>query len=71
MEIIFLSGEKNVMGHFVGFFEGAPSKNPAKCPIICFAREQKKIISRTFNISGTLSSYSVVIKKIPVFNKCN
>ncbi len=30
----------------------APSKNPAKWPIICFARE--KIISRTFKISGAL-----------------
>jgi hypothetical protein len=30
----------------------ASSKNPAKCPIICFAR--KKIISQTFKISGTL-----------------
>jgi hypothetical protein len=29
----------------------APSKNSAKCPIICFARE-KKIISRAFKISG-------------------
>jgi hypothetical protein len=32
----------------------APFKNPAQCPIICFAREKKKIISRTFKISGTL-----------------
>ncbi len=31
----------------------APSKNPAKCPIICFARE-KKLISGPFKISGTL-----------------
>jgi hypothetical protein len=31
----------------------APSKNPAKCPIICFACE-KKIISQTFKISITL-----------------
>ncbi len=32
----------------------APSKNPAKCPIICFARE-KKIISRTFKIIITIN----------------
>jgi hypothetical protein len=30
-----------------------PPKDPAKCPIICFTRE-KKIISLTFKISGTL-----------------
>jgi hypothetical protein len=54
------------MGHFLGFFAlryaqdnlgvkkvAAPSKNPAKCPIICFAQE-KKIISQTFKISSTL-----------------
>ncbi len=31
----------------------APSKNPSKCPIMCFAREipAKKLISRTFRIS--------------------
>jgi hypothetical protein len=31
----------------------APSKKPSKCPIICFAGE-KKLISRTFKISGAL-----------------
>ncbi len=31
----------------------APSKNPKKCPIICFAPD-KKIISRTIKIRGTL-----------------
>jgi hypothetical protein len=31
----------------------APSKNPAKCPITCFAPD-KKIISRSFKIRGTL-----------------
>jgi hypothetical protein len=31
----------------------APLKNPAKCLIICFARE-KKTISRIFKIIGTL-----------------
>jgi hypothetical protein len=31
----------------------APLKNPAKCPITCFACE-KKIISRTSKISGTV-----------------
>jgi hypothetical protein len=31
----------------------APSKNPSNCPIMSFAR-QKKIISRTFQISSTL-----------------
>ncbi len=30
-----------------------PSKNPKKCPIICFAPD-KKIISITFNIRGAL-----------------
>jgi hypothetical protein len=66
LEIIFLSGAKHMMGHFLGFFEffyaqdnlgvkkvSAPSKNPKKCPIICFAHE-KKLISRTFKISGAL-----------------
>jgi hypothetical protein len=32
----------------------APSKNPLKCPIICFVRE-KKIISWTFKSSSTLT----------------
>jgi hypothetical protein len=32
----------------------APSKNPMKCPIICFAPDKKKLISRTFKIRGTL-----------------
>ncbi len=36
-----------------GAFRGAPSKNPKKCPIICFA-PAKKIISRTFKIRGAL-----------------
>jgi hypothetical protein len=31
----------------------APSKNPKKCPILCFAPD-KKIISRTFKIRGAL-----------------
>ncbi len=31
----------------------APWKNPSKCPIMCFAREKKKI-SRTLRISGIL-----------------
>ncbi len=31
----------------------APSKNPKKCPIICFAPD-KKIISRTLKIRGAL-----------------
>ncbi len=31
----------------------APSKNPKKCPIICFASDIKKI-SRTYKIRGTL-----------------
>jgi hypothetical protein len=48
----------------------APSKNPAKCPIICFARE-KKLISRTFKISGTLivktSLWRNIIEKMSVF----
>ncbi len=30
-----------------------PSKNPKKCPFICFAPD-KNIISRTFNIRGAL-----------------
>jgi hypothetical protein len=30
----------------------APSKNPSKCPILCFAFETK-ILSWTFKISGT------------------
>ncbi len=47
------------MGHFAGFFEGvkkvvAPSINPKKCPIICFAPDKKKTISRTFKIRGAL-----------------
>jgi hypothetical protein len=72
LEIIFLSGAKHIIRHFLGFFEGvstyaqdnigvkkvsAPSKNSAKYPVICFARE-KIIISRTFKISGAL----IVIK---------
>jgi hypothetical protein len=37
----------------------APLKNPAKCPIICFACE-KKIISRTLKISGAFIVILVV-----------
>jgi hypothetical protein len=60
----FLSGAKNIMGHFLEFFEGAstfltPSKNPANYPIMCLAC--KKIISRTFKISGTLIGNLVLI----------
>jgi hypothetical protein len=32
----------------------APSKNPKKCPIICFALDKKKLISKTFKIRVTL-----------------
>jgi hypothetical protein len=46
--VFFLSEAKHIMGPFLGFFEGA-----SKCPIICFAPE-KKIVSCTFRISGTL-----------------
>jgi hypothetical protein len=35
----------------MGYFEvSAPSKNPKKCPVICFAQDKKKIIPRTFKI---------------------
>jgi hypothetical protein len=61
--IIFLVWGKTYNGAFLGVFPGgpnakgnfrikkvsAPSKNPAKCPIICFACA-KKIIYRTFKI---------------------
>jgi hypothetical protein len=51
--ITFFSWAKHIIGHFTEFFEGTPSKNPKKCPMICFAPD-KKIISRTFKIRGTL-----------------
>jgi hypothetical protein len=46
----------------------APSKNPAKCPIICFARE-KKIISRTFKISGALI-VKLALGRVTVNTEC-
>jgi hypothetical protein len=57
-DIIFFSQAKHIIWHFAGFFEGvkkvkASSKNPKKCPIICFAPDEK-IISRTFKIRGAL-----------------
>jgi hypothetical protein len=55
-EIIFFAG-KTHNGAFKGIFLGGrdlvdPSKIP-KCPIMCFGPE-KKIISHTFRIRGTL-----------------
>jgi hypothetical protein len=43
-DYFYLSGAKFIMGHFLGFLEEAPSKNPSKCPIICFARKKKNIL---------------------------
>ncbi len=40
-------------GQFWGQKGESPSKNPKKCPIICFAPD-KKIISRTLKIRGPL-----------------
>jgi hypothetical protein len=56
------------MRHFFGFFEGALPFLTRKIFIKCFARE-KKIISWTFKISGTLivkmahlvSTYNVLV----------
>jgi hypothetical protein len=60
-DIIFFSRAKHIMGHCFRYAQhnlgvikvSAPSKNPKKCPIICFAPD-KKIISRTFKIRGAL-----------------
>jgi hypothetical protein len=52
---------KHMIDHFEEFFQGfkiveAPSKNPTKRPIICFASMQK-ITSQTFRISGAIGNF--------------